>query len=346
MAILNSTRWRGRVSVALLAITCAGCVLLDRLTSREEVRYAFSHELHVQKERLDCVSCHESADVSDNPGMPSLDTCSACHATIDAGKPPDARVESLFDSNGYKARHAARLDGEKIFSHKAHVAKNQGCNACHADIESNRRITADTTISMNRCMDCHAERRVANACETCHTQVRSDWKPHTHDHNWKQMHGQVVRAGSNASADSCTLCHQESLCIACHREEPPQSHNNFFRTRGHGVAAMMDRQNCAVCHEPDSCESCHSEVLPITHRGLWGAPKDTHCLSCHFPIASEGCIVCHKDTSSHLLATPLPINPPLPIPPHNPGMNCRQCHGISAPLPHVDKGDECTLCHM
>ena len=108
---------------------------------------------------------------------------------------------------------------------------------------------------------------------------------------------------------------------------------------------MMDRQGCAVCHEPDSCDRCHAEVLPMNHRGLWGAPQDSHCLSCHFPLQSEGCIVCHKDAASHLLATPLPLNPLPPIPPHNPAMNCRQCHGISAPLPHMDKGDECTLCH-
>jgi hypothetical protein len=26
-------------------------------------------------------------------------------------------------------------------------------------------------------------------------------------------------------------------------------------------------------------------------------------------------------------------------------MNCRQCHGMTAPLPHVDKGDDCNACH-
>jgi hypothetical protein len=26
-------------------------------------------------------------------------------------------------------------------------------------------------------------------------------------------------------------------------------------------------------------------------------------------------------------------------------MNCRQCHGHGAPLPHPDKGDSCTACH-
>jgi hypothetical protein len=328
-----------------MALAGAGCVWFDRIGSPAVLPYGFSHQIHVAGEKLDCVSCHESADVSDEPGMPSLDTCSACHETIDAGKPADRRVESLFEGGRFKAARASRLDEERIFSHKKHVAAKQVCADCHAGILTNARINADIGVGMTRCMDCHAQRRVANDCETCHTVIRKEWAPESHQHNWKQMHGPTVRAHSSASSDSCSLCHQDSKCISCHREEPPQSHNNFFRLRGHGIAASMDRQSCATCHEPDSCESCHADVLPMSHRGLWGAPKDTHCLTCHFPLGSDACIVCHKDTASHLLATPLPVNPPLPIPPHNPAMNCRQCHGLTAPLPHVDKGDECVLCH-
>jgi hypothetical protein len=42
---------------------------------------------------------------------------------------------------------------------------------------------------------------------------------------------------------------------------------------------------------------------------------------------------------SHSTAAPQP-------PSHSPGMNCRQCHGISAPLPHVTKGEDCNICHQ
>ncbi|HTF91191.1 MAG TPA: cytochrome c3 family protein [Planctomycetota bacterium] len=340
------SKWPGRLLALTMTIAGAGCVLLDRLGVPGGTRYAFSHQVHVSQEGLDCVSCHESADVSDDPGMPSLDTCSACHETIDAAKPPERRVASLFEAGRFKAAHESKLDEEQVFSHKRHVTAKQDCKACHAGIESNQAIGPEIAVTMERCVDCHAQRQVANACATCHTQIRDDQAPASHQRNWKQMHGQVVRAHSEMTGDNCALCHKESLCITCHRDEPPRSHNNFFRMRGHGVAAMMDRQSCATCHEPDSCETCHAEVLPMSHRGLWGAPKDTHCLTCHFPLPSEGCIVCHKDTPSHLQATPLPLNPIPPIPVHNPAMNCRQCHGLSAPLPHVDKGDECTLCHL
>jgi len=56
--------------------------------------------------------------------------------------------------------------------------------------------------------------------------------------------------------------------------------------------------------------------------------------------AGESCFVCHKGTPSHNLAPPMPA-----FPPHNAAMDCRSCHGVTAPLPHVDNGDSCTFCH-
>jgi hypothetical protein len=102
--------------------------------------------------------------------------------------------------------------------------------------------------------------------------------------------------------------------------------------------AAMDRDNCMVCHRADSCVRCHEEVLPLNHTGMWGSPKDTHCFSCHFPLKSTSCFVCHKSTPSHSDATPLPAN-------HSPASDCRACHGMDARLPHVDNGDDCTICH-
>ena len=98
----------------------------------------------------------------------------------------------------------------------------------------------------------------------------------------------------------------------------------------------MDRQNCAACHESSSCERCHAETLPLNHRGLWGGTKSVHCVTCHFPLAAEGCVTCHQDTASHELAPPKPSW-------HDPASNCRTCH--LATLSHVDNGSNCNLCH-
>lgn len=341
MALLK--RWktspstRSSAPFVALAALAASCALIDRIGGGEK-HFAFSHAIHVVGEKLQCVSCHESAAVSDDPGMPAIDTCQACHDEIDEGKPAERSIDSLFDGDTFRSAHASRLDDELVFSHKLHAKAKGSCGACHIDIDSNTAIDEAIGVPMARCVDCHAERKVANECATCHLEIREDWAPASHALDWTRGHGRCVRNGSLATADNCELCHTESTCIACHMDEPPQSHTMFFRTRGHGLNARMDRQSCATCHEPDSCESCHADALPMSHTGLWGSVRNTHCLSCHLPVQGEGCVTCHKATPSHALGAPKPDW-------HTPAMNCRQCHGISADLPHVDNGSDCNACH-
>jgi len=182
------------------------------------------------------------------------------------------------------------------------------------------------------CTLCHVEER---DCVSCHQTT----VPESHHREWTRRHGGVVRMEGSADAADCTVCHvQKRDCVACHQVEPPADHTNYWRQRGHGIAVRIDRNRCSECHQTDSCDRCHQETSPRSHTASFGSPLDRHCLTCHSPLSSSGCATCHKSTPSHALAAPMP-------PDHVPGMNCRQCHGLSAPLPHPDKGDSCTSCH-
>ncbi|MEO6711285.1 MAG: hypothetical protein ABI054_08675, partial [Planctomycetota bacterium] len=222
--------------------------------------------------------------------------------------------------------------------HARHVVAGQTCESCHSSIATNERIEPEMRVSMDSCMQCHASMGKPNDCASCHREIRADAPPASHAQNWTRAHGASVRNPTGLIGDRCSLCHTESSCATCHKETPPQNHNNFWRIRGHGVAAQMDRAGCAVCHTPDTCSTCHADTLPQSHTGMWGSPKDSHCVTCHFPLTDNGCIACHKDTPSHALATPMP-------PWHDLGMNCRQCHGVTQPLNHVDDGSTCVMCH-
>jgi hypothetical protein len=326
-------RWRTAAASALVVV--AGCAIVDAIIPTDPP-FAFSHRRHAE-EGLECASCHAGAQDSDTPGMPSLAQCKLCHETLDAEKPAKRQVASLFDGESYRAARGNRLDAEVLFSHKQHVGANE-CGACHQGIETNEVIPSHRTITMAVCTDCHAQKKAANECATCHREIRTDSQPSTHRFGWQRSHGQAYRAHGAATADQCSLCHQESTCASCHFENPPANHNNYFRQRGHGLHARMDRQACSTCHRSDTCDACHQDARPINHAGAWGTPRDNHCVSCHFPLNSSDCYTCHKDAPSHAQATALPPN-------HNAAMNCRQCHGVSAPLPHVDNGSECTQCH-
>lgn len=326
-----------RVLVLTAVATLAGCVLLDRMRPREEV-FAFPHAMHV--EDLDCSDCHAGVEDSDEPGFPAKGQCMLCHESMEEDAPPERKIEQLFDGDTLRLTSRPELSGEVIFSHELHANGEEDCSACHVGIEDNLYVGDLPSVSMAACMACHEQNAVSNECATCHSQIGTDWAPPSHAQSWTKRHGQVFRAGSAELVDDCGMCHKEDTCNACHQEVAPENHTNFWRRRGHLVSARMDRANCTACHREDFCSRCHAETLPLSHTGSFGGTTSTHCLTCHFPLASQGCITCHKSTPSHLNATPLPA-----VPPHSPALNCRQCHGLSAPLPHVDKGDECILCH-
>jgi hypothetical protein len=152
------------------------------------------------------------------------------------------------------------------------------------------------------------------------------------------VHGETARARLPGAATDCALCHEESSCTSCHLSEPPRDHTQFWRRRGHAQIAAFDRQSCATCHDSDSCDRCHAEARPASHTARWGGVRNDHCFSCHLPLRAEGCFTCHKQAGSHAQAPPRPSD-------HFPGMDCRQCHGRTAPLPHADDGTDCTVCH-
>jgi hypothetical protein len=340
MALLNRIRSSRGVRLAAtvaVAVALTGCVIFEAFQPRAK-RFAFSHRVHVVDQELDCDACHVDYESAEEPGLPSLKQCALCHGELDSEKPPERRVEVFYGVEGFLAARAGALGDEPLFSHLKHVESGLDCAMCHVGIENNDDVLDLARPSMAACVDCHAQRAAPNECATCHSVLREDVAPPSHDTNWMRAHGSVVCARDDATESQCSMCHNESSCVGCHNEMPPANHTNQWRLRGHGVSASLDRESCATCHREDSCTACHMSTAPRNHTGAWGSPVNQHCVGCHFPVQNEGCVVCHLGTPSHNTAPPKP-------PDHHPAMNCRQCHGVDQPLPHVDNGDNCNLCH-
>lgn len=314
--------------VALVVAALVGCATLGGRVLDDPAR--FPHDLHGEAQELACGDCHREASKSEAAGMPSSRQCQLCHEDPGADKPPEERAAAIFD--GKNVRRAPGPDhGDLRFSHVAHVSKAVGCETCHAG-------AGRAEPEMDDCVECHTRRAVSPACETCHTEIRRDRAPASHDLSWERRHGDAV--GEDGQEDQCGLCHQTSTCEACHRAEAPDSHNTLWRGRGHSVAAGFDRQSCRTCHQVDFCDGCHQSAAPSNHIAGWGSPGDRHCLGCHVePGGDEGCGVCHRGALSHRASAP-------PRPPsHDGGMDCRRCHGSRQTLPHLDDGVPCLACH-
>lgn len=319
-----------------LALAIAGCSLdwFPADESKPEVRLAFPHAPHMEG-GLACVDCHAADKATGGYSRTSLASCTDCHD--DEGKEPEKRIDRFFENGTAKGPFFTALDDEVIFDHASHEAAGVKCDSCHGDLAKSQSLGLEMAIDMARCMTCHAERRAPNECATCHTEIRRDRMPPSHDAFFTKAHGTAARSTEDAA--QCSLCHEESSCSTCHAVMMPQSHDNQFRRRGHGCLAALDRSACQTCHQSDFCIRCHQDTRPTSHTAAFGGTQSRHCYSCHLPVSSEpGCSVCHRGTPSHSLASPKP-------PDHTPGMNCRQCHGLTAPLPHVDNGDDCNTCH-
>jgi len=343
MQLLKRHLWPFLISLLLVL---AGCAALRQAVLGKPLRFSHEKMLH---QSLECADCHTTTSTAATAGMPTLENCNDCHEDIDKKKAPELGIANLFENGVFKAARVTAIPAEVIFSHQKHTVDHKvACNECHKGIPENTAITKEQRISMKDCIACHATtaktattRRESDGCATCHTTIREGTRPVTHEQNWIRFHGQKAKDGDQTGLNQCSLCHTESSCNNCHNTQAPANHTHYWRERGHGATASLDRDACTTCHKSDTCESCHKTTAPRSHRGQWAGPKDKHCLSCHFPLQGETCAVCHQQgTPSHAKASPKPAW-------HTAGSNCRSCHGIApaAKLPHVDNGSDCNYCH-
>lgn len=129
----------------------------------------FSHKHH---EGMDCQLCHAGVWERARAGFPSLELCIKCHATIPTQKPEEIERWKRFSKEGkIPWRSFYQVPEHAYFSHRRHVQEGKlGCSICHGLIhkldEPPKR--ALISFSMDRCVQCHTERKVTADCNSCH----------------------------------------------------------------------------------------------------------------------------------------------------------------------------------
>jgi len=325
-----------------LAVVISSCSLLQAVLPAPAPKpRPFNHEAHTVR-GISCIDCHEGAEKEVKAGMPAKAFCMNCHEDLDKekDKPLEKKVAWFQDEKGDVQWADFGHQKEEIkFSHAAHAGKT-ACAGCHVGMDKNTGLLPQGPQRMTACVACHQEKAPSKLdCGVCHNSIDRTHPPENHRQLWSKVHGACARAGAEAAtANDCSLCHQQNACTTCHQTVLPQDHNNTWRLRAHGLASGLDRSRCATCHTTDSCAACHKVTAPISHTAGWNAPREGHCKSCHVPLQSSGsCAVCHKDTPGHAGSPPKPSW-------HTPAMVCTTCH--AATLKHPDNGDNnCNACH-
>ncbi|MBN2209702.1 MAG: cytochrome c3 family protein [Candidatus Coatesbacteria bacterium] len=329
----------GAIAVALMLLF-VGCTVVRELGRGRDSTPAFSHAAHVANLGLKCENCHVAFKESDAAGMPALAVCEACHHEADAQY---AKFLTRFVQSGSPVWHrVTHISEDVIFSHKRHYEAGIECDSCHHGAAKSEAVSLDLKPTKDDCLRCHAKVGLSTDCSVCHRTINKDFTPPSHSRSWRQLHGQIARSGRDTPCEyRCKMCHADSSCVACHQITPPAYHTNYFRRRGHGITAGMDRSRCQTCHRADFCTRCHEHTRPTSHSGSWGSPRNRHCLTCHFPLSDERCFVCHKTDSSHRTeATPMPDDQ---VHRTAGAEQCRACHTID--IPHPDAGEDCRRCH-
>ncbi len=280
--------------IGLLIVVAISVAMKEPLYRFEEKQdhsklLKFSHSFHVKSQGATCTDCHNlesSSTIISGSLLPTHEQCQTCHEE----KVTNDCVFCHTDAENIVPIESRK--GELMFSHEQHLAKGTKCETCHAEVEDVE-YAASSLPSMETCMKCHSESRVAMNCENCHTNFTS-LIPEDHlEGDFKKSHKEMTRIGMMDV--SCSTCHMETFCQDCHsgielqrfknsrdlmsepsprtsvKDSPKQLrlqqvHALNFRFT-HGIDAKSKALDCTTCHEQQSfCSECHQSGGNVTQQ--------------------------------------------------------------------------------
>jgi len=129
----------------------------------------FSHKVHA-KAALQCADCHSIPPPGDFATFPKEDKCMACHVAIKADSPSIRKLAAFQkERKPIPWSRIYQLPDYAVFSHDTHYRKGKvSCETCHGPVAERDALSAEKSISMKTCMDCHDERGASNECNVCH----------------------------------------------------------------------------------------------------------------------------------------------------------------------------------
>jgi hypothetical protein len=168
--------------------TPADSLAAPRLTPADSARLKgprqpifFRHDLHAGQFKMQCQYCHYSVGAATEPGIPSVQTCMACHTVIagadSTNKAEIRKLRQYWSDRDDPAK--PKLEWTRIhtlarhahFPHMRHIKAlgASGCQTCHGDVARMPRVFKVNNVNnMGFCISCHVARGVTRDCTTCH----------------------------------------------------------------------------------------------------------------------------------------------------------------------------------
>ncbi len=126
----------------------------------------FSHKVHANDNKIDCIYCHHTAETSKSAGIPSTNVCLNCHELVREGT-NSGRFEIQKILTNMEKGHATewirihKLPDHVYFNHAQHVGIGKlDCSECHGNVEDDHLAKQYEDLSMGWCLDCHRTKKV------------------------------------------------------------------------------------------------------------------------------------------------------------------------------------------
>jgi len=143
------------------------------LSAQQGQPIAFNHKAHVSQ-GLDCAICHLYVREQAFATLPRIEICLMCHSEKVSDSPEEAKIrEFAAKKEPLKWVRLYRLspDAAAYFSHRRHVTLgNIECATCHGPMAERTTPPAKALVSfsMDFCIACHEQKKVATTCVSCH----------------------------------------------------------------------------------------------------------------------------------------------------------------------------------
>jgi hypothetical protein len=139
----------------------------------------YRHDIHAGQYEMDCRYCHFSAEVSFNPGLPTVSTCMGCHIIAGTANPEVQKIREYWNER----RPIEWIEVHTMapfvrFPHNRHVVSDSGsfgelsivekCEQCHGPVREMPQVYQYASLKMGWCITCHESEEVSTDCTVCH----------------------------------------------------------------------------------------------------------------------------------------------------------------------------------
>ncbi|MFQ5865193.1 MAG: cytochrome c3 family protein [bacterium] len=133
---------------------------------------AYNHYIHVEENGMECLECHQYAEVNARASIPNIEVCRDCHEeAISESEAELTLLNYISENKKIPWRQIYFVPDHAYFSHRRHVKLAQlECAVCHGEVG---KLTKPVTkpyveIKMAWCIDCHDKNKVTSDCYACH----------------------------------------------------------------------------------------------------------------------------------------------------------------------------------